>query len=99
MVLGFVQGARGDSEEAAKLLGKVAAKPFGRVSRRRTGRFANLIAVFEIPGNGRLVSKCKHFTLQLVCELPGNEILESPHTHAHDTSTSRTTDVTDRIEL
>jgi hypothetical protein len=46
-----------------------------------------LIAVFEILGRGRLGSKCKYALLDLVRELPNDEILESTGNHAIAAST------------
>jgi len=81
MILRFVQRARGDAEETAKFFREKSTKSLSDVSSGRSGRLAYLNAVFEISTHWKSISKCKHFILQPIRELPYNEIFEAVGNH------------------
>ena len=57
-------------------------EPFSDVSRCRGAGIADLIAEFEVARSRTSGSKCKHFRLQCVRELPTREISEVMNAHA-----------------
>ncbi len=92
MALCFIERSVSDIEKPGELAGTEATEPLGGIPGGGRTPNGNLIAIIRIPPHRSDRSKCKHFTLKFEGELPGNEILEAPNTHANGKSTIQATD-------
>ncbi len=81
MIVSFQERRAGDQKEPREVGGSVASKALCDVTGRGTSRVADLIAIFEILGNGRLGDNCIDSKFQFICELPTHEILIAPGDH------------------
>jgi hypothetical protein len=74
---GFLQLAARHSKQPREISRPEPAESLGDVARRRSGGPADLTAIIEIPHRRLSCSNCKNSSLQLACQLPGNEILKA----------------------